>query len=204
MPRCEAKGRIEADVVHRPWHRLEPDHSCALLFQPLHTVGDDHLADSLALIVGVDSQRPHPPLDARPMDHVERRDSVTRIAPDHRAILRVRDRELPHCRIQVRYPNANHSVFAVTLGECLAEHRVKRRNLAHTDTLGCLRHPRMPPVARERHHAPAPAALSTLSSASRGRTLEGRSVAIGSTSSLTPMASPSLSVTTEQPRPASE
>src|SRR6266516_3430471 len=94
----ETKRGVEADVVHRTRHRLEPDHFRAFLCQPLDAGRENQLADALSLIIRRDSQRTHPALDAGAMDHVERRDSIPRIAPDHRAFFGISNSELPYRR----------------------------------------------------------------------------------------------------------
>src|ERR1700737_1932331 len=121
VPGREAERGVEADVVHGARHRLEPNYRRPRLLQPFDSSRDDHLADTLPLIIGMHGERTHPAFDARAMDHVERRDAVARVAPDHCPILRVGNGEPPYRRVEVWHSHANHPVLAVALCERLAE-----------------------------------------------------------------------------------
>src|ERR1700687_1685095 len=147
VPGRKAERGVEPDVVHGARHRLEPNYRRPRLLQPFDSSRDDHLADTLPLIIGMHGERTHPAFDARAMDHVERRDAVARVAPDHRPILSVGDGKLPYRGIEVRHPYANHPVFAVALGKRFAEDSVERGDFADADTLWRLRYPGVPPVA---------------------------------------------------------
>src|SRR5688500_18193497 len=136
------------------------------------------------------------------MHHVERRDPISGIAPDHRALFGIRDRKLPHCGIQVWNSHADHTVLAVALGKCFAENAVERADFPDADALGNFGDPGMPPVASKRHHAPAPApapVLSAYSSLNLRRALGDPSAAGGSISSPRTTSSFSVWVTIEQP-----
>src|SRR2546423_5356491 len=175
MSRHESQGRVKADVVHRARHRLETDHLGTRLFQPIDTRRYDHFSDSLPLVIRMDGEWTHPPLDTRAMHHVEGGDSVAGVAPDHRAFFGVGDREFPHCRVEMRHPYADHAILAVSFRTSLAEDGVERWDFAHAYPVRRLRHPGMSPVARECHYAPAPAPLSTDSSVTRSRARASRS-----------------------------
>src|SRR5438067_7392548 len=197
----EPQGRVEPHVVHGAGHCLETDHRGAILFQPLDAGGDDHLADPLPLIIRMNRQRTHPALDARPMHHVERGDPIARVAPDHRSVFGVGDGELPNCRVEMRYADADHAVLTVSLRKSFAEDGVERLNLAHAHPLRRLRHPGVPPVAGECHYAPAPAPLSTDSSVTCSRARGSRSKKLRC--SRITGSPPSVSLTIELPVTAS-
>src|SRR5213078_3074047 len=111
----------------------------------------------------------------RAMHHIEGGDPIACVAPYHRAVFGVGYGELPDRRVQVGNPHAHHPVFAVAFGEGFTEDGVQRRDLAHAHALRRLRHPRVSPVAHERHYACAPAPLSTDSSLPRSRGRGSRS-----------------------------
>jgi hypothetical protein len=85
-PRDEAERRVEADVVHRARHRLEPHGAGPALAQPRDAGAHDLLPEPAALRVRADGEGPHPPLAAREVRDVERGDLAAVAAPEHRPL----------------------------------------------------------------------------------------------------------------------
>jgi hypothetical protein len=79
----------------------------------------------MRLKIRMHSERAHPTFCTREMRDVERSNVAAIVAPKHRAFLRVGNRKSPHSGIQIRNPNAGHSVFPITIGKRIAEHRIQ-------------------------------------------------------------------------------
>src|SRR3990172_7240363 len=187
--RHEAQPRIEADVLHRARHRLEPDHPASGAAQPRDPRVDGRLAVPRTLTVFADGERAHPPLHTGAVRDVERRDRTPIVAPEHRAVARILDRIAPDGGVERRHAHAHQAVAAVPVGEGLAEERVQRTDvgplngersveMAHVADVNARHHQRrspQPPTSVPL--AAAGAAATRASSAGGGVTLPRRRTA---------------------------
>ena len=67
---------------------------------------DNVLAEAMTLMIGMHGKRAHPCFCTGEMCHVERDHLSTVIAPQHRALPRISDRESPHGWIEMRNPHS--------------------------------------------------------------------------------------------------
>ena len=95
VARHEAEPAVEADVVHRARHRLEPDGARPLGPEPVDPRLHHRGPEPLVLPVGPHRERPHPPFGARPVHHVEAGELPVGVAPDHGAVAGVLDGVAP-------------------------------------------------------------------------------------------------------------
>jgi hypothetical protein len=153
-PGLEAEARVEADVVHRARHRLEPDRARALRRQPLHARAYDALADPRLLHVGPHGEGPHPPFRTGEMHDVEGDDPAALVAPEHRALARVVDGVAPDRRVQEGHAHPHHAVATIALAEGVAEDLVERPQVADRDVERTVGLGRRTAVGRGRHQSP--------------------------------------------------
>jgi hypothetical protein len=93
----------------------------------------DELSVSRTLTVVADGKRAHPSFDAGPVRDIERRHVSGRVAPEHRAVMRVVDRVAPDRRIERRHADADESVTPIALREGFAEQHVERTDVGACD-----------------------------------------------------------------------
>src|SRR4029079_12827807 len=125
----EPKARVEADVVHRARHRLEPDDAGGVLAEPIDAGAQDLLPEAPALPLGPHSEGAHPPFDPGAMRDVERDDLLAFTTPRHRPRPRILDRITPDRRIQEWHAYADHPVTPIAFRERIAEYLIQRRDV---------------------------------------------------------------------------
>src|SRR5438132_725652 len=96
------------------------------------------------------------------MRDVERGDVSSVIAPQHRTLARIGNRESPDCWIEIRNTHSRHSIFSVSVSERIAEYRVQERNVGLMDPVWSIRRRLLAPGSRNGHYAtPAGSSSST-------------------------------------------